>query len=146
MDYTLKGQEELLKNLEKLGSKLHKALEAATAAGALLVVNDAKTNAPYKTGTLRRSIHIGGFTSLVPDYNPGDARNTQTFGDLGKGKKTDTAVELKIGTDLIYAAPQEFGTSTIPAHPYLRPAVDENKDKVPKEIGAALGDIVRKVV
>ena len=31
---------------------------------------------------------------------------------------------LTVGSDLPYAAAQEFGTARIPAHPYLRPALD----------------------
>ena len=120
MEYTLTGQEELLSNLKKLGSKLGDGLEAAVKAGALLIQNMAKEKAPFKTGNLRRSIH------------------------METTEKTGERAVVQVGTNVIYAAPQEFGTSTIPAHPYLRPALDKNKDKVPKEIGEALADIVRK--
>ena len=121
MGYTLKGQEELMKNLEKLGDKLGDGLEGAVRAGALPVRNDASDNAPYFSGNLKRSLH------------------------LETTEKSHERVVVQVGTDVIYAAPQEFGTATIPAHPYLRPALDENKDKTPKEIKEALGDIVRKV-
>lgn len=122
MDYKLQGQEELLRNLKKLGDKLSDGMEAAVKAGALLVQNDAKVKAPYLTGNLHRSIH---------------SETTE---------KSDEKVVIQVGTDVIYAAPQEFGTDTIPAHPYLRPALDENKDNVPKEIGEALADVVRKAI
>ena len=34
-----------------------------------------------------------------------------------------------IGTNVEYAAYQEFGTSKIPPHPYLRPAATEHSDE-----------------
>jgi len=119
MKYGVRGTEELKRNLEKLGDRVGDALEGATRAGALIVQNDAKDRAPYKTGNLMRSIH------------------------METTKKTNTIVVVEVGSDLIYAAPQEFGTSTgVPAHPYLRPAIDENADEVKKEIKEALADIL----
>ena len=121
MDYTLQGQEELLKNLAKLGDRLGDGLEAAVRAGALLVQNDGKTKCPKVTGNLSRSIH------------------------METTEKSNEKVTVQVGTDVEYAATIEFGGSRKAPEGYLRPAMDENKDKVPKEISAALGDIVRKV-
>jgi len=107
---TLKGGKELPKKLEKLAQQYASKLGVAVGAAALIVSNDAKSNAPYLTGNLRRSIHI------EPDDSSGER------------------VVVKVGTDVEYARYQEFGTSTIPPHPYLRPALDQNKDKVKAEI------------
>lgn len=110
------------------------ALEAASTAGLLLIQNDAKQKAPVLTGTLRRSIHI------------------ETL------QKRRNFVEQAVGTDVVYAAIQEFGgviqhsnlwgqgieaTITIPPHPYLRPAWDENIDKALGVVGEALADVLK---
>lgn len=115
-----------MKNLTKLDGDLSGALENATRAGALIVQNDAKVrivNWPlYKTGNLMRSIH------------------------METAERTEERCVVEVGTDVVYAPPHEFGTDTIPARPYLRPAANENKDKVQKEIRDALADIVRKAI
>ena len=99
------------------------AVVRALTAGALLIENDAKANAPYKTGTLRRSIHT----------------------EQGDG------MEVIVGTDLDYAARVEFGFMQAdslgrnyhqPAQPYLRPAWDDNIDRAMEEIGVALGELL----
>jgi len=100
------------------------AFAAAMLAGAKLIEAEAKRQAPVKTGTLSRSIT----TELA--------------------ESSETHVLVEIGTNLVYAAVQEFGGTitarnapylvfqtddgqwhsvrsvTIPAHPYLRPAAD----------------------
>ena len=99
------------------------AVVRALTAGALLIENDAKANAPYKTGTLRRSIHT----------------------EQGDG------MEVIVGTDLDYAARVEFGFMQAdslgrnyhqPAQPYLRPAWDDNIDRAMEEIGVALAELL----
>lgn len=99
------------KKLKAKGEEYEKKAESAIKAGALIVQNEAKQTAPYKTGNLRRSIH------------------TET---LGSGEK----LEAKVGTNVVYAAAQEFGLAdrNIPAHPYLRPALDNNRAKIKREI------------
>jgi len=122
------GVKELQKNLEKLGDEFTRKLEAATRAGALVVQNDAKQRAPYRTGTLRRSIHTE-ITSRK--YNQ---------------------VEALVGTDVEYAQRIEMGFSGVdslgrrfnqPPNPYLRPALDENQDAVQKEIANVFRELLR---
>jgi HK97 gp10 family phage protein len=149
-------------------------LETAAQAGALIIRNAGSENAPKRTRTLSRSIHI---ETLV---------------------KQPKYVEMGIGTDLDYAAIQEFGGTitpkkgkflaipltaearahvsprdfpeeltprfggnggvlvdgagiaqyalarsvTIPAHPYMRPALDENEEAVLNETGDALRQLL----
>lgn len=119
-------------------------LAKAGTAGLLLVQNAALPKAPKRTGTLRRSIH----TEVLE-------------------QRADYA-EVAVGTDVIYAAIQEFGgvvkpkvakilhwvgeggvdvfakSVTIPPHPYLRPAWDENIDKTITEVKASLVDMIKK--
>lgn len=65
---------------------------------AMDVENLAKQLAPVDTGTLRRSIH----TEVAAD-----------------------GLSAAVGSDVEYAAAQEYGTSVMPPAPYLNPALDE---------------------
>ena len=139
-----------IKNMPQLLRKLS-AMSAAVAtqvvgdaltAGAQLIVNDAKENAPYLSGTLMRSIH-----------------SSEPFTNSGRW-------EMRIGTNIEYARIHEYGGTIkakdkpllafriggkliltksvqMPARPYLRPAFDSQKDAVVVEVGEALADLVR---
>ena len=174
----LVGDKELLANLNKLEDlTMTKYLVAAAQAGALLIINVAKQKAPKKTRTLARSIH------------------------QETSKASRKSVELDIGTNLEYAAMQEFGgtvvpkkaqflaipansgaeavgsplnypgklhaiitgtsgvmvdeggtvqyvltrSAVIPAHPYLRPAFDEQGDNALNKVGKYLKMILERL-
>lgn len=127
----------------------NKAVEQALVSGALLVVNQAKENAPYLTGTLRRSIHIGGHTSKTPDYQSKSEDQGQ-YSSVGMPHGT----AVMVGTNLPYARRVEFGftgtdslgrTYDQAAQPYLTTAFEEKKDEAVKEIGEAFREIVSKL-
>ena len=123
-----------LKRLDK--QTVSKFATAALEAAALLVANQAKRNAPVRTGTLRRSIHVGGRQDLTPDFEAGGE-----YSDLGKPGDLMAIV----GTNLEYAPYQEYGTSrNVPATHFLGNAMDSERDAVLKEVAAAFGDLVAK--
>lgn len=74
---------------------------------AVFVEAEAKLRTPVKTGHLRRSI----------------SHETQSDENTSKAY---------IGTNVEYAPYVEFGVASknIPAQPYLRPAIEENRDKI----------------
>lgn len=82
----------------------------------LVVEGQAKVLAPYAIGRLRGSI-----TVQMRD------RGTEPDGPVEQGdviqKPTDENVAF-VGTNVDYAAYQEFGTVKMNAQPYLRPALD----------------------
>lgn len=111
---TIKGQAELATRLKRLANKASKnQIEAALSAGALVIQNQAKVNAPVRTGTLRRSV-----THEVEAGN-------------GEG-------QARIGTNIEYAPYVEFGTSRRPPNPFLRNAYDSRIGDAKAEIAAAL--------
>lgn len=130
------GLGEFKSQLKRISGSVRGAVLAnAGVAGLQVVVNAAIPKAPKRTGTLRRSIH----TEIL--------------------EQSDNSAEIAVGTDLVYGPIQEFGgvvhqtnawgkgivqNVTIPPHPYLRPAWDENIDKVITEIKAALTDLITK--
>jgi len=122
--------------LKHLDTKtVEKLITAALVSGGLLIANKAKELSPIETGTLRRSIHVGGHTALTSDFEQGNPE----YSDLGE-REPKTVV---VGTNVEYAPYQEYGTSRgVPAHPYMKPAMDIERDNVLKEVAAAFGDLV----
>ncbi len=129
---TVTGADRVRRRLSTLSRAVAgKATDTALLAAALVPMNAAKRKAPYLTGNLRRSIHVGG---------SGDGLEQPTDGtDIGKaGKHT-----VKVGTNVVYAKPQEYGSANRPARPFLRPALDENKREMQREFADALEDALR---
>ena len=117
LEFRLDGHKELVAKFHGLDDWVQsRKIQAALRAGGLIIMNDAKARAPVLTGNLRRSI-------TVQD---------------GPGPQ-----EVNIGTDVEYAPFQEFGTSRMGARPYLRPAFDQNKPEVEREIADALWDLMK---
>ncbi len=150
---SVQGSESLVRKLNALGAAARgQALERALVAGALIVQNAAKQRAPYRTGNLRRSIHIGGHEDLAPDHT-GIERTTGN--PVPPPERNGTEVAVYVGTNVEYARRIEYGfsgadalgrTYNQAAQPYLRPAVDENQDAVKNEVGDALRVLIRAAV
>lgn len=162
------GTESLSRKLQALQRVTRgQMLEKAVVAGALIVQNAAKQRAPYRTGNLRRSIHIGGHSDLASDFGGSSA------GQIEGPVINDTRVEVFVGTNVEYARQREFGGTITPrngrfltfqvgaknsrrwvrvrsvnqrAQPYLRPAIDENGAAVRREIGEALQELIRAAI
>lgn len=139
------GEAELKRKLQQLDAAVQaQNLAAAVHAGALLIENAAKQKAPYRTGTLRRSLHT-------------------------EVESSATRATATTGTDVVYAAQVEFGGTIVPkrkkllhwvdangtdhfarkvtqvARPYLRPAFDEQSDAAAAEVRAALAQLIARV-
>lgn len=120
--------EELQQKVQRLARLAQDAgiLNTALIAAAQLVANDAKARAPYRTGTLRRSIS-------VESLGPGDVR---------------------VGSSAPYAARIEFGFVGADslgrnyhqaAQPYLRPAFEENQAAVRQAVIDGALELVRQI-
>jgi hypothetical protein len=122
---------------------VEKMLENALVAGALQIVNAAKIKAPYKTGNLRRSIHVGGHIDASPQTQMDMADTTGT--DIGgSGRYGKHQVRVRVGTNVEYAAPLEYRNAG--ARAYMRPAADEAKAEAIRDMRDALADQLAKVV
>jgi len=133
------GEEEVARALHDAANRLSgQQMEAALVSGAQILVNGAKQRAPVLTGTLRRSIHI----------------------------LAQSSHEVSVGTNLVYAAMQEFGGDVvpvngtylrfeiggeviftrgpvhIPAHPYMRPTFEADRDKAVREVAGAVRALI----
>lgn len=110
----IKGMSELKAAFKELGPRFGKNAVVGVTLAAQSYKNDVQAGSPYKTGTLRRSIH-----ATPPEDSGG-------------------AVVVYVGTDLPYARRLEYGfadtdsrgrTFNQPARPYFRPPLDQNRDK-----------------
>jgi len=139
----VKGADKLMAKFEKIKAEMYKGFGAALLAGAFPVSNDAKENAPYLTGNLRRSYHIGTKTRDITKpqatdgaYQPVDM---SAVSQVANSLKTRGKAEILVGTDVVYAPPQEFLHK-----PHLRPALDNNRKEVNDEVKRAVQMLVKK--
>lgn len=139
----ISGSKSLSRKFDKLGDVAKgRTLERAAVAGMLLIINDAKVNAPVESGNLRRSLHIGGHEDLTQGGSIVDS----TGAGVPEPEISANRAAVYGGTDVIYAAAQEFGTEDISAQPYLRPAFDSQRKGAVKEVGATLKELIRAVL
>jgi hypothetical protein len=135
----------LARSMKKLQDPalVEKMLENALVAGALQIANAAKIKAPYKTGNLKRSIHVGGHINATPQMEMDMADTTGT--DIGgSGRYGKHQVRVRVGTNVEYAAPLEYRNAG--ARAYMRPAADEAKAEAIRDMRDALADQLAKVV
>ena len=122
------GGRELAARLNALAAGVRgPLLAAALEAGALHIQNEAKAQAPYRTGTLRRSLHTERVS--VPG----------------------AIAAVAVGTDVPYARRIEYGFSGAdsrgrvyhqPPRPYLRPAFDARRAAAVAEVQRVLAKLV----
>jgi len=80
-------------------NRLYNYADGKMKAGSNRMAQQAKNNAPVRSGALMESI----------------------------GFKKVKRMEYKVGSDKPYAAYVEYGTSKMPAKPYLRPAMNQSR-------------------
>lgn len=115
MSGEIKGLEELIKNLNSLPDKLEKrVLRAAVRQGANAIKKKAQEFVPVDKGDLKKSIKVSG-EKAKPGVIAFKIRPTEN-------KKKRISV--------FYGRFQEFGTSKMAAHPFMRPAYDEAGENV----------------
>jgi HK97 gp10 family phage protein len=114
MKIKIDGTQKLENTFKKINKSTADEVEQALINSALMVERSAKIKAPVDTGRLRQSI---------------------THNDYDFGSENP---HVKVGTNVEYAPSVEFGTSKMAAQPFLRPAYEENKQKILKEIAKAV--------
>jgi len=118
IDIAVIGDKELQRKLKALDIKMqkkiiHKALRAA----AKPILAQSKATAPVLSGRLKKSLKLR-------------ARRARR-GVFGVQVMTGTRQELGIpaGYPYYYPAAVEYGHARAPAHPFLRPALEANRQK-----------------
>lgn len=112
----VEGGKELAENLSRIGIKTEEALEPGLDKGGEIVRVDASGRAPRRKGKLAA--------------------------DIAKSKVEKNKIKIGPGKDVWYGKFPELGTSRMSARPYLRPALDENKDEINEAIRIELSKII----
>lgn len=109
----VEGAEEVVELLQSMEDAAIGILDKAAKAGADIAISDAKRRCPVKTGNLRDSLEF---------YKEKSSKNTRAGYQVRPGKKG------------WYGKFIEFGTSKRPARPFLRPALDNNRNQIEAEV------------
>ena len=117
----LEGIEELKKIFKQLDREVKKQIyEKAVQEGAEMVVQTAKAKVPVDTGALKESIKI-------IESKAGEKGSFSKVGSDIAIHKRDAVTRQAHG---YYSFFTEYGTSRMPARPFIRPALDENSQKI----------------
>lgn len=121
------------------------------------IADSAKARAPFHIGILRKAIivgtkAVGGNAGKIAFAETMEAGGTRA--EAGAAAKSANQADPEsgdarvfigpIGTARKYASIQEFGTDTIRAHPYMRPAWDDGKQALLDGIANDLRDEIFK--
>jgi len=126
----IEGMDEFKKNIDKVNKDVIKILPDAVMAGAKIVQAAARSKVPVKSGALKSGIKA----EITWDKNAPVA-----WAGVGFDREMNAVFVKysKAGKRYYYPASVEYGTKgphSAPAHPFMRPAIDNNKAKVRKEI------------
>ena len=148
------GATELMAKFEAVKADMYKGLAAALVAGGFPVSNAAKELAPKLTGNLARSIHIGTKTKDITKPQPKSdgltmrqmPADVSVISVVGETLRKTGKAEILVGTDVVYASVQEFigMKHKIGFSPYLRPALDNNRQEVDDEVKRAVAMVIKK--
>lgn len=128
--YIKSGDKELFAKFKALKAAARgPLLTTAAKAGILPIQNAAIKNAPYLTGTLRRSIHTE------------EIEEKATFAMVATGTDVEYAARIEFGFNETDSAGRSYHQS---AKPYLRPAYDEERGAAIAETADALRELVEK--
>ena len=109
------GVSEAVRNLRMKGEHVLTAAKQALKEGADMIVQDAKSRCPVKTGALKNSI---------------------TAKSLEDGAAYELSADAKNKRGIAYGQFVEFDPRI--AHPFLYPALDANVDRVKQRVGNAI--------
>lgn len=110
-----------LKTLSK--AENNRVLRAATTAGAALLQREVIALAPERTGKLKRNILVRTLKSRRGDIGSG----VYVSGSSPYGAHSDTSMKADDPRNAFYWRFLELGTSTLPAHSFIRPAFDAHQ-------------------
>ena len=140
MDFDIKfeGLDKIIDKIEDFDDV--REMTSAMQQACNIVESAAKDKAPKDTGALRRSItskvevtgnSIEGIVFTPLEYAPYQEFGTGIYAENGNGRKTGWAYEDEKTGETIFTRGNR-------PHPFLRPALEENKDKIIDMIKGAL--------
>jgi HK97 gp10 family phage protein len=131
----IQGLDELVKKMRELSPKLARnGLRAAVNAGAQVVKKEAASRVPVDTGALKRAVYAKQIRELSGDTQ-------QTFYVAVRQGRRERA-KNRDGWHWRFI---EFGTKSMPARPFLRPALDVKKTEAAERIKTKLIERIEKI-
>lgn len=112
-----KGFDEYLEKIGKAGQDIDQITDQALIVGGKILVDGMQARAPELTGNLKSKIHA---TEPIVDGN-------YHFIEVGLPSDVDAETAR-------YGNTQEFGSSSMAAHPYVRPALNEDMNVARSEM------------
>ena len=119
------GLEELKRELEALSSDMsRKVLRSATGAAAQVIRKAARDLVPVDSGKLRKAIYIKHMRELS------SSTQQEYYISVRNGPRERRKIRAGgSGIDAWYWKMVEFGTSKMPAKPFIRPAYESKKSE-----------------
>lgn len=127
VDLDITGTRELQAQLDRLVGDVNAELAEAVDAGLEPVLQAARRRAPVKRGVLRDGI----VKKMSRTKKAGSASGT-----VGLTRKAMHGVPVELGHNIVRDGKV---VGHVPAHPFLRPAMDENRDTAERIIRQKLG-------
>lgn len=129
----------------KLIKDFPQAIEAGLSAVGMLVEGDAKLLAPVDSGALRSDINYQVDMSeevvrigTAMEYGPYVEFGTGIFAEGGNGRKSRWRYKTKDGVFV--------WTRGAKPQPFLRPALDENKDNIKKCFDETITNVIQEIL
>ena len=131
--FKIEGMKELQKSLDRLGKVPQKHVTASAKKGINVVLRDARANAPYDTGMLKKGIISAGERSTTKGKKVYRLVFDRSMNDIFQKKNKDGKV---IG---YYPVSQEYGYFTkngryIPGFRFIHDSLNNNAQKMEKTI------------
>lgn len=144
------GFNELAAAMRELPERVARnGLRAAVNAGASVIKQDAIARAPVDTGALKANLYQKQIREqsgpMQQTFYVGVRRGVAKYANNAANRRAGTAGKAyKNAGTTFYWRFLEFGTSTMAAHPFLRPAFEIKKEDAVKAIGAKLDERIQK--
>jgi HK97 gp10 family phage protein len=136
-NFQIEGMDELIKSMKKLGKIPQKHVTSASKKGMNISLKDAKANAPYETGDLKKGIKIVGEKSSSKGKKIYRTVFDRSMNDVFQKKNSAGKI---IG---YYPVSQEYGYFTkngkyIPGFKFISNSLTENTGKIEETIISTL--------
>jgi len=128
------GLADIAKDLETLSrAENNKVLRDATRAGAQVLKEEVENLAPVKTGKMKKNVVVVTSGVHIRGVNP----------DTGN---SDNTMKADNPRNAFYWRFVELGTSSMPAHPFVRPAFDTRQEEATQVALARMNQAIDEVL
>ena len=136
---TVKGLDELRTKIKMMGDGMADILEEAVVLGSVPVVKAAQRNS--KRGGAFPNLRTGNLFRNIDEFSPVIVSKTQSRVEVAVGSAAEYARRLELGFSDTDSLGRTYHQSP---RPFLRPALDNNQDKVEAEVQKRLMILIQR--